>query len=117
RKRNQTSRRADLSCQGRRSTGAARHGDAGQPAGRRRGSREVSVARYTAGGSADPHVVTAAVRILYQHRTLADGAEGVHIAAMVDAFRALGHEVRVAGLAAGGTGSSGQSLAARVKES
>jgi glycosyltransferase involved in cell wall biosynthesis len=52
------------------------------------------------------------VRILYQHRTLADGAEGVHIAAMVDAFRALGHEVRVTGVAAGGTGSS---AAARIK--
>jgi glycosyltransferase involved in cell wall biosynthesis len=35
------------------------------------------------------------VRILYHHRTLADGAEGIHIAAMVDAFRALGHEVLV----------------------
>jgi glycosyltransferase involved in cell wall biosynthesis len=40
------------------------------------------------------------VRILYHHRTLADGAEGVHIAAMVDAFRALGHDVVVRGLAA-----------------
>jgi glycosyltransferase involved in cell wall biosynthesis len=57
------------------------------------------------------------VRILYQHRTLADGAEGVHIAAMVDAFRALGHEVRVVGLAAGGAASPGPSLAARVKQS
>jgi glycosyltransferase involved in cell wall biosynthesis len=57
------------------------------------------------------------VRILYQHRTLADGAEGVHIAAMVDAFRALGHEVRVVGMAAGGSPSSGTPLAARVKQS
>lgn len=40
------------------------------------------------------------MRILYHHRTLADGAEGIHIAAMVDAFRALGHEVRVIGAAA-----------------
>ena len=40
------------------------------------------------------------MRILYHHRTLADGAEGVHIAAMVDAFRALGHDVCVHGLAA-----------------
>ena len=55
------------------------------------------------------------MRILYQHRTLADGAEGVHIAAMVDAFRALGHEVRVIGVAAGGTASPASSLAARVK--
>ena len=55
------------------------------------------------------------MRILYQHRTLADGAEGVHIAAMVDAFRALGHDVRLPGIAAGGTGSPGSSAAARIK--
>ena len=36
------------------------------------------------------------MRILYHHRTLADGAEGVHIAAMVEAFRSLGHEVVIA---------------------
>jgi glycosyltransferase involved in cell wall biosynthesis len=41
------------------------------------------------------------VKILYHHRTLADGAEGVHIAQMVAAFRGLGHEVEVCGLAAG----------------
>ena len=40
------------------------------------------------------------MRVLYHHRTLADGAEGVHIAAMVQAFRNLGHDVRVSGLAA-----------------
>lgn len=40
------------------------------------------------------------MKILYHHRTLADGAEGVHIAEMVRAFRDLGHEVRVLGLAA-----------------
>jgi glycosyltransferase involved in cell wall biosynthesis len=40
------------------------------------------------------------MRILYHHRTLADGAEGIHIASMVDAFRALGHEVRVCGATA-----------------
>jgi glycosyltransferase involved in cell wall biosynthesis len=57
------------------------------------------------------------VRILYQHRTLADGAEGVHIAAMVEAFRTLGHEVRVIGVAADGAASSGSSVAARVKRS
>ena len=56
------------------------------------------------------------MRILYQHRTLADGAEGVHIAAMVDAFRALGHEVRVVGVAAGGAAAPGTSTAARVKQ-
>jgi glycosyltransferase involved in cell wall biosynthesis len=38
------------------------------------------------------------VRILYHHRTLGDGAEGVHIAAMVQAFRSLGHDVRVCGV-------------------
>jgi glycosyltransferase involved in cell wall biosynthesis len=44
------------------------------------------------------------VRILYHHRTLADGAEGIHIAAMVDAFRRLGHEVHVASLAGAARG-------------
>ena len=39
------------------------------------------------------------MRILYHHRTLADGAEGVHIASMIDAFRSLGHEVRLIGAA------------------
>jgi glycosyltransferase involved in cell wall biosynthesis len=39
------------------------------------------------------------VRILYHHRTLADGAEGIHIASMVSALRALGHEVTVESLA------------------
>ncbi len=38
------------------------------------------------------------MKILYHHRTLADGAEGVHIAAMVEAFRRLGHQVRVIGV-------------------
>jgi glycosyltransferase involved in cell wall biosynthesis len=38
------------------------------------------------------------MRILYHHRTLADGAEGVHIDEMVAAFRDLGHEVRVSGV-------------------
>lgn len=37
------------------------------------------------------------MRILYHHRTLGDGAEGIHIKEMVRAFRALGHEVRVIG--------------------
>lgn len=35
------------------------------------------------------------MRILYHHRTMGDGAEGIHVAEMVRAFRALGHEVRV----------------------
>ena len=59
---------------------------------------------------------TPGVRILYQHRTFADGAEGVHIAAMVDAFRALGHEVRVMGVAAGGATSPTSTAAARLKQ-
>ena len=37
------------------------------------------------------------MRILYHHRTLGDGAEGIHISEMVKAFRHLGHEVLVAG--------------------
>ncbi|TWU55674.1 glycosyltransferase family 4 protein [Rubripirellula reticaptiva] len=39
------------------------------------------------------------MRILYHHRTLGDGAEGVHVAAMIAAFRQLGHQVRVVALA------------------
>jgi glycosyltransferase involved in cell wall biosynthesis len=38
------------------------------------------------------------MKILYHHRTLGDGAEGIHVAAMVDAFRALGHDVEVTAL-------------------
>lgn len=38
------------------------------------------------------------MRILYHHRTLGDGAEGIHIASMVDAFRGLGHDVKVAAI-------------------
>jgi len=38
------------------------------------------------------------MRILYHHRTLGDGAEGIHIAEMVNAFRQLGHEVKVVAL-------------------
>ena len=37
------------------------------------------------------------MRILYHHRTLADGAEGVHIRAIARAFRELGHDVRMLG--------------------
>lgn len=35
------------------------------------------------------------MRILYWHRSLGDGGEGVHIRAMIRAFRARGHEVEV----------------------
>lgn len=37
------------------------------------------------------------MNILYHHRTLGDGAEGIHITEMVKAFRQLGHKVVVAG--------------------
>src|SRR5213595_2583863 len=39
------------------------------------------------------------MKILYQHRTLADGAEGIHIAEMVEAFEAMGHQVVMHALA------------------
>jgi glycosyltransferase involved in cell wall biosynthesis len=39
------------------------------------------------------------MRILYHHRTLGDGAEGIHIREVVSAFRGLGHDVRVMGVA------------------
>jgi glycosyltransferase involved in cell wall biosynthesis len=39
------------------------------------------------------------MKILYQHRTLADGAEGIHIAEIVEAFERLGHEVIMLALA------------------
>jgi glycosyltransferase involved in cell wall biosynthesis len=54
------------------------------------------------------------MRILYHHRTLADGAEGVHIAEMIAAFRGLGHEVQVRGLAEGGE-KAGRRVAQWVK--
>jgi glycosyltransferase involved in cell wall biosynthesis len=39
----------------------------------------------------------APLRILYQHRTLGDGAEGIHIIEMVKALRRLGHDVQIDG--------------------
>ncbi len=54
------------------------------------------------------------MRILYHHRTLADGAEGIHIASMVDAFRALGHEVRVCGAAATPGGQASRAAAVKA---
>lgn len=50
------------------------------------------------------------MRILYHHRTLADGAEGIHIQEMVEAFRELGHSVEMQALAkpaARGSGHAG----------
>lgn len=38
------------------------------------------------------------MKILYHHRTLGDGAEGIHVAAMANAFRNLGHDVEVAAI-------------------
>ena len=35
------------------------------------------------------------MKILYYHRTLADGAEGIHIREIVGCFRKLGHEVKI----------------------
>lgn len=60
------------------------------------------------------------MRILYHHRTLADGAEGIHIREMIDAFASLGHDVSVMALAgsrpAGRTASPRRSLMSRVKQ-
>ena len=39
------------------------------------------------------------MRILYHHRTLADGAEGIHIREIADAFRSMGHEVSLTSVA------------------
>lgn len=55
------------------------------------------------------------MRILYHHRTLADGAEGIHIAEMVRAFESLGHEVQVLGLAAASKGEARRDWIARVR--
>jgi glycosyltransferase involved in cell wall biosynthesis len=38
------------------------------------------------------------MRILYHHRTLGDGAEGIHIRSIVEAWRESGHEVEVSAL-------------------
>jgi glycosyltransferase involved in cell wall biosynthesis len=47
------------------------------------------------------------MKILYHHRTLADGAEGIHILEMIEAFRAEGHEVVVQAMAHGESRGSG----------
>jgi glycosyltransferase involved in cell wall biosynthesis len=56
------------------------------------------------------------MRILYHHRTLGDGAEGIHVAEIVKAFRQLGHDVRVLSLIgeATNTTSKAQSRWARL---
>ena len=38
------------------------------------------------------------MRIVYHHRTQMDDAQGIHISELVNAFRALGHEVELIGL-------------------
>ncbi len=38
------------------------------------------------------------MKILYHHRTLGDGAEGIHIQSIVNALRSLGHQVKVVSL-------------------
>lgn len=37
------------------------------------------------------------MKIVYQHRTLGDGAEGIHIMEMINAFQDLGHDVMMLG--------------------
>jgi glycosyltransferase involved in cell wall biosynthesis len=56
------------------------------------------------------------MKILYHHRTLGDGAEGIHVAEIVKAFRQLGHDVRVLSLIgeATNTTSTAQSRWSRV---
>jgi glycosyltransferase involved in cell wall biosynthesis len=56
------------------------------------------------------------MKILYHHRTLADGAEGIHILEMIEAFRALGHDVIVQAMAHGESRGSGhQGFLKRLK--
>jgi glycosyltransferase involved in cell wall biosynthesis len=58
------------------------------------------------------------VKILYHHRTLGDGAEGIHVKEMIAAFRALGHDVIVLSPVGEKTGqpSNTRSVAERVKK-
>ena len=53
------------------------------------------------------------MKVLYHHRTMADGAEGIHIREIVQALRALGHEVLVVALA-GDPATPGAAGAARL---
>ncbi len=58
------------------------------------------------------------MRILYHHRTQGQEPEGIHIQAIVDALRGLGHELRVVGPAVAPPARNAQpreSLAGRVK--
>jgi glycosyltransferase involved in cell wall biosynthesis len=49
------------------------------------------------------------LKILYHHRTMGDGAEGIHISGMIEAFRKLGHEVEVSALVTAGDAGATQS--------
>ena len=55
------------------------------------------------------------MRILYHHRTLADGAEGVHIRAMVRAFQELGHDVLILGFAEAPTLASRRTFVSAIR--
>jgi glycosyltransferase involved in cell wall biosynthesis len=56
------------------------------------------------------------MRILYHHRSLGDGAEGIHIHEMIAAFRRLGHHVELISLARpSGAGRGDRGLAATAR--
>ena len=55
------------------------------------------------------------MRILYHHRTMADGAEGIHIREIVRALRNLGHEVHVEALAGDPTLPAAPTRTSRLK--
>lgn len=56
------------------------------------------------------------LKILYQHRTLGDGAEGIHISEMIGAFEALGHDVVLHALAKSPKqGEAASGLPSRIK--
>lgn len=53
------------------------------------------------------------MKVIYHHRTLADGAEGIHIREMISAFTALGHDVILRGPS---TGSSSHGKFSLIKK-
>ena len=55
------------------------------------------------------------MRLIYHHRTLGDGAEGIHIREMVSALRQLGHDVRVVALVDNEEAREGKPKAAEQK--
>ena len=55
------------------------------------------------------------MRILYHCRTLADGAEGIHIRSIVAAFRSLGHDVEISSVAESPSGASRAATADRIR--